>query len=253
MSFRFKQFTIEQDHCAMKIGTDGVLLGASIPLDAIHNGLCAKPKILDIGTGTGLLALMIAQRLTAINSANYQIDFEIDAIEIEPEAAKQAAENVANSLWATHINVVHSAIQTFENTTQYDIIISNPPYFNRSLATKTTARQTARHTDSLSYDDFLTAVQRFLLPKGKLCLILPYPESALFLAKASLFNLKCSHKTIVFGRANKPPERCILVLAYISNENAHTQLIEKELIIYESAQAYTVAYCALTQNFYLDK
>lgn len=249
MSFRFKQFTIAQDRCAMKIGTDGVILGASVPLESIAAPLCAKPKILDIGTGTGLLALMVAQRLTAIGVT----DFEIEAIEIEPEAAAQAAENAKNSPWSAHIKVINAAVQDFENSAQYDIILSNPPYFNDSLAAKTTARQTARHTNSLTYDDFLTATARLLSPKGRLVLILPYLESTLFLAKANKLGLECSHKTTVFGRVGKPPERCILVLEYISNCNNTTQKTENELLIYAEGQHYTEAYRVLTQDFYLEK
>jgi tRNA1Val (adenine37-N6)-methyltransferase len=247
--FRFKQFTILQDRSAMKVGTDGILLGAWVRLSAFGE----SPKILDIGTGTGLLALMLAQRSSDKKMADrVGADFEIDAIELDTAAAEQAAENVKNSAWCNHIKVECTAIQHFIPVKKYDIIISNPPYFVASLGAKTNERHTARHTDSLSYDDFLAAAKRLLTPTGSLFLILPYKEAQLFLAKAEKMGLDCTLKTTVFGRNTKPPERCLLELqfrAFIIKNNL--QYTENELIIYAEGNTYTADYKALTEAFYL--
>jgi tRNA1Val (adenine37-N6)-methyltransferase len=242
--FRFKQFTIQQDRAAMKIGTDSVLLGAWADIA----GLGATPTVLDIGTGTGVLALMLAQRLAAQASTN----FEIDAVEIDKNAAQEATENAANSPWAAHIQVFNTAIQAFQPQKKYDVIISNPPYFNDSLGAKinvkTTERRIARHTDALNYDDFLAAAERLLLPKGSIFLILPAPETDTFLAKAIQKGFVCNTKTVVFGRVNKPPERCLLALSYPSENSTKNH---ETLVIYGEGQGYTDAYKALTKNFYL--
>ena len=147
--FRFKQFTIHQDACAMKVGTDGVLLG-------VLADVTAATHLLDIGTGTGLVALMLAQRNPSMS---------IDAIEIDSKAAKQAAENVAQSPWP-QIRVHCAALQTYTANQPYNLIVSNPPYFVNSLKAPKAARTTARHTDSLSFNELVEGVDRLLSPAG---------------------------------------------------------------------------------------
>ena len=141
--FEFKQFRINQENCAMKVGTDGVLLGAwtPIPPTATH--------ILDIGTGSGLLALMVAQRTHS--------HAHIDAVEIDPTAAQQAKENFMMSPWTQQLHVIHSDFQSFEKNTlqKYDVILSNPPYFRNSLQTPNTERTMARHSSTLSLDEWV--------------------------------------------------------------------------------------------------
>ena len=253
--FRFKAFTIQQDRCAMKVGTDGVLLGAAARLD----GLPAQPHILDIGTGTGLLALMLAQRLSAMPNV---INFEIDAIEITADAAQQAAQNIATSPWAAQIKVKNTPIQLWETNDLYHLIVSNPPYFSQSLtqkelkeAAKNTARQLARHNDALSPSDFLTKSKQLLHTEGRLCMILPYYGADDFIQKAENIGLQCSHKTVVYGRAGKPAERILFTFVhsdFINNVNNVTgYFIENELIIYGEGQKYTDDYIALTKDFYL--
>ncbi|MEE0972800.1 MAG: methyltransferase, partial [Paludibacteraceae bacterium] len=155
--FRFKQFTVYQDRCAMKVGTDGVLLG-------VLADVSKATRILDIGTGTGLIALMLAQR---------QKDAHVDAIEIDEQAAQQAQENIAQSPFC-YIHVHTTALQAYNSTQPYDLIVSNPPYFVDSLKAPNAARNLARHTDSLSFADLLQGAERLLHNDGCFWVILPH-------------------------------------------------------------------------------
>ena len=150
--FQFKQFTIRHDKCAMKVGTDGVLLGAWAGTESCN-------RILDIGTGTGLIALMLAQRSKAA----------IDAIDIEADACLQAQENAESSLFAGRINVFHSDLVDFAqaSTHLYGLIVSNPPYFVDSLKCPNLQRNTARHTDTLTLEDLLQYSRKLLAPQGR--------------------------------------------------------------------------------------
>ncbi len=154
--FQFKQFTVWHDKCAMKVGTDGVLLGAWV------NIFNAK-SVLDIGTGTGLIALMIAQRSTA----------NILAVEIDADAVNQAIENVERSPWSGNIKVQHADFKTATFNTKFDVIVSNPPYFSDSLLSPDTHRSTARHTSELTYHDLISRVSGILAFKGEFSLIIP--------------------------------------------------------------------------------
>ncbi|MGC4023205.1 MAG: methyltransferase, partial [Cyclobacteriaceae bacterium] len=156
--FRFKQFSVNNDKCAMKVGTDAVLLGAWMDLDNAQS-------ILEIGTGSGVIALMVAQRTPA--------DAHIDAIEIEEQDATQAKENVKNSPWPSKIGIHQAAFQDFENKTKYDLIFSNPPYFNKSLLPPSSERSRVRHTNTLSYEELIVHSLRLINTKGKLAVILP--------------------------------------------------------------------------------
>jgi tRNA1Val (adenine37-N6)-methyltransferase len=180
--FHFKQFTINQDKCAMKVGTDAVLLGAWVKIDS------AK-FILDIGTGTGIIALMIAQK--AHNAI-------IDAIDVEEGAYLQASENVSDCDWKDRINVKKESLQSYalhkELGKQYDLIVSNPPYFVDASKPNTEARTTARHTDAnLSFDELINGVLKLIKPDGRFCAILPYTEGYLFIEKAEKANLFCNY------------------------------------------------------------
>ena len=159
--FQFKQFTIRHDKCAMKVGTDGVLLGA-------WAGTESCSRILDVGTGTGLIALMLAQRSKAV----------VDAIDIDADACLQAQENAESSLFAGRINVFHSDLVDFAqaSTHLYDLIVSNPPYFVDSLKCPNLQRNTARHTDTLTLEDLLQYSRKLLAPQGRIALILPYDQ-----------------------------------------------------------------------------
>lgn len=159
--FRFKQFNINQQDCAMKVTTDACIQGAWTPTNN------AK-KILDIGAGTGLLSLMMAQR-----AANAQIT----AAELDITAAKQAGENVSATPWNDRVQVIQTDIRIFESNDKYDLIISNPPFFNNSLLSDKDARNKARHTASLSYDDLFNAINLNMSETGIASVLLPRPES----------------------------------------------------------------------------
>ena len=157
----------------MKVGTDGVALGAWVPVDGGR-------RILDIGTGTGLIALMLAQRSSP--------DCQIVAVELDHDAAGQAAENVANSRWSQRIQVVESAVQTLQ-AEPFDLIVSNPPYFHHGQPFASPSRQQARHTSSLSHQDLLEHSIRLLAPNGKVAFILPVNEAHLMIERAELNGL----------------------------------------------------------------
>ena len=155
-AFQFKQFTIRHDRCAMKVGTDGVLLGA-------WANAKGKQRILDIGTGSGLIALMLAQRTDAM----------ITGIEIDPASATQAQENAAASPWADRLQIVATDIAGYTSYQAFDLIVSNPPFFNEMLLPPGAARSQARHTQALTFEALLFHVQRLLSPEGSFCAILP--------------------------------------------------------------------------------
>ena len=162
--FQFKQFRINQDRCAMKVCTDSCVLGAYA--DVRH-----ATRILDIGTGTGLLALMLAQRT----------DARIDAVEIDKAATRQAAENAAQSPWASRIRVVENSILDFAQThpAPYDCIVSNPPFFSNHLKRRDARQSAALHNDTLQLPDLIRVVQQLLTPQGRFIVMLPPHESTL--------------------------------------------------------------------------
>ena len=175
-SFQFKEFNIHQDKTAMKVGMDGVLLGAWVELNSDMN------KALDIGTGTGLIALQIAQRS----------DFEtIDALEIEPNAYEQAFENFENSDWSDRLFCYHASLQEFtiEIDEKYDLVISNPPFYNDTFKEVEQKRATARHTKTLSFTELLSATAILLNPNGSCAFIIPFHEEKEFLIIANESNL----------------------------------------------------------------
>lgn len=159
--FQFKQFTIHQDKCAMKVSTDACIQGAWTP---IANDVV---DVLDIGTGTGLLSLMLAQRNSSIH---------IDAIELDADAAIQAKENASASPWADRVQMMQGDVTTHQFTKQYDMVICNPPFFNNSLLGDDAQRNSVRHTISLSYDALLAVLQNVLKPTGYAAVLLPAAE-----------------------------------------------------------------------------
>jgi tRNA1Val (adenine37-N6)-methyltransferase len=213
----------------MKVGTDGVLLGAWIQ--------CLDEKsILDIGTGTGLVALMLAQRSNA----------QIDAIDIDDESCLQAKENIQASPWSERIRIVHSSLQDYNPSRKYDLIVSNPPYFLQSFAPADEARNRARHTDaSLSYDELLEGALRLLNPAGRFNLILPAREGFLFRDKAMQQGLFCNRLTTVHPREGKPPKR---LLMEFSRREEVTQ--DDQLILHGDGREYSSQYVLLTEAYY---
>lgn len=232
--FRFKQFTVYQDKCAMKVGTDGVLLGAWADC---KNAI----QILDVGTGTGLIAMMLAQRSFA----------RVHAVEIDAAAAKQAEENIRESPWKNRIAVFPIPFQDIESTgaSQYDLIVSNPPYFNNSLKPPHESRGVARHTDTLPFADLINGSKRILNPKGKLAVILPVVEGEQFIILAEKAGLFCQQKTIVIPRPGAEPKRLLISFGLEA-----TPCITSELLIETGIRhAYSEEYIELTKDFYLDK
>ena len=230
--FQFKQFTIHQDQCAMKVGTDGVLLGAWVDCQFAQ-------RILDIGTGTGLLALMLAQRSEA----------NIDGIDIDEPAVLQAKENIQNSKWANRIHISHSSFQDFhkKQTVCYDLIVSNPPYFENSLKSPSEERTTARHTDSLNPIEILIGSKKLLTTDGRLCIILPLDEGLQFIAKAEEYGFYCQQKTAVIPRIGAAVKRLLLCFGL-----EKTVCQESELVIEtDKRHSYSDEYKKLTEDYYL--
>ena len=186
--FRFRQFTVHQERCAMKVSTDGVLLGAWTQCEGAQ-------RVLDIGTGTGLLALMIAQRCQA----------RIDAVEIDPDACEQAKENFQSSPWSERLQLVAMSFQAFckTNPEPYELILSNPPYFSNSLRSADEKRNTARHNSTLLPKELITGVEALLKDQGICSLILPFDEGQQLIGQAEAQGLYCSRVTEVKGDREK--------------------------------------------------
>ncbi len=212
--FHFKQFSIRQDKCAMKVGTDAVLLGSWIKLDGTEKNL------LDIGTGTGVLALMVAQRSNAM----------IDAIDVDELAAVQARENADHSKWAERIQIFPLSLQDFiiHQKKKYDHIISNPPYFDQAFKAPEAARNAARHRDvSLNFEEILSGSTRILSDTGKLSVILPFTESDKFLDKAVQLGFHLNRLCNIITRIGKPGKRVLIELGLSAVKSEYSELILK--------------------------
>lgn len=230
--FHFRQFRVDQNRSTHKVGTDGVLLGAWVRIKEEDS------HILDVGTGSGLIALMLAQRTgTAIR---------IDGVEIEEDDAKQATENVRQSPWPEKISIHPAAVQQFFPEKKYDLIISNPPYFVNSLLPPEKKRSQARHTHQLSFEDLLMAASRLLTKQGRLAVILPYAEGLKFIDLARSFYLIPARTTTFRSRVHKPAERLLLELTI---EGVLED--ESELILYGQGENWSEDYQKLTGEFYL--
>jgi tRNA1Val (adenine37-N6)-methyltransferase len=231
--FEFKQFRINQSNCAMKVGTDGVLLGAWAPIPP------TATQILDIGTGSGLLALMLAQRTHA----------QIQAVEIDIQAAQQAKENFLLSPWKEQLQITNTDFQSFAKKTlqKYDVIVSNPPYFRNSLQAPDTTRSLARHSDTLTLDDLVEGVIKLLQPWGNFCVILPLQEGSLLCDIAYKRGLFCTHSTNIYPTPTAAPKRVLLSFSF---HQTH-QLTDHLTIETEERHIYTDEYKNLTKAYYL--
>lgn len=204
--FKFKQFKVKNVSSAMKLGTDSVLLGAWAPL---HDG---DRRVLDIGTGTGVVALMIAQRIS------HQEGVSIDAIDIDLPSVEEASHNFEISPWSGSLHALHTPLQEFSPDQRYDLIVSNPPYFVDSLKAPSLRRSNTRHTDSLPHIDLISSAFRLLKEGGRLVVILPKEEGEAFVKDAELYHVGkgegmrlalrrlCKVSTV----SHKPPKRYIM-------------------------------------------
>lgn len=232
--FSFKQFTIQQDKCAMKVGTDGVLLGAWAPVE--HNPY----SVLDIGAGTGLIGLMLAQRSPAE---------QIDAIEIDDDAYEQCVDNFENSPWGDRLFCYHAGLDEFmeEPEDEYDLIISNPPFYTEDYTSGDDQRDKARFEASLPFEDLAEAASVLLSDIGIFAVIIPYKEEAGFLAIAKENELYPVKITRVKGTPTTETKRSLI--AFSRDEVAEVAV--DELVIETARHLYTKEYIALTQDFYL--
>ena len=228
--FAFKQFTIHHDRCAMKVGTDGVLLGAWT--DIRH-----ARRILDIGTGTGLIALMLAQRCP---------EASITAIDIDAEAVSQAQENIQNSPWKERVEAYLQDIRTYQPQTLFDTIVSNPPYFINSLKCPDNQRNTARHTDTLDMHALLYQASQLLTPDGHFSIVLPAEQTNELVEAAERVGLHPSRHTAVITRPGLAPKRTLMEFGR-SKQAFHTD----ELVIELERHVYSEEYITLTKDFYL--
>lgn len=232
--FQFKQFNVKQDRCAMKIGTDSVLLGAWTPLE--NN----PQTILDIGAGTGVLSLMLAQRTNA---------FQIDAVEIDEDAYEQCVENFEQSPWGDRLFCYHAALDELvsEPEDEYDLIISNPPFYSEDFKTGNSSRDTARFQDALPFEELIESVALLLSEDGVFSVIIPYKEEDYFVDLCAQYELYPIKGTRVRGSENTALVRSMLAF----KRYELSALTADELIIEHSRHDYTDDYKNLTQDFYL--
>jgi tRNA1Val (adenine37-N6)-methyltransferase len=239
--FSFKQFSIEQDRCAMKIGTDGVLLGAWTPIQ--NNPF----SILDIGSGTGIIALMLAQRSQAE---------QIDAVEIDEEAYEQSVDNFEKSPWSERLFCYHAGLDELveEPEDEYDLIVSNPPFYNEDYKTESIQKDIARFQDAMPFEDLIEAAALLLSENGIFSVIIPFKEETLFLAIAKEYQLYPIKITRVKGTPTTAIKRSLLAFsrsALADNIQQNLDLITDELIIENARHIYTPEYIELTKAFYL--
>ena len=245
--FQFKQFTIHQDRTAMKVGTDGVLLGAWAPI------LSSTQRLLDIGTGTGLIALMLAQRMLKENNNS---TFKIDAIDIDQSSIEQATENISNSPFARFITTHFTSLQDYSPSEKYDAIVCNPPYFVASLKCPDANRTQARHTDTLSFNDLLQHSARLLNSEGTLSVILPVNEGNQLIQLASQYGFSLTKLVHIHPTPTSDPKRLLIRLQITDNKSQiatpQSLNVSKSSLTLELARhQYTDEYIALTRDFYL--
>jgi tRNA1Val (adenine37-N6)-methyltransferase len=231
--FVFKQFIVEQDLVTMKVGTDGVLVAAWAEVSSAD-------QVMDIGTGSGVIALILAQR-TLPKAIIHSIDVDVNAI-------KQAAKNFSQSPWPQKFILHHSSIQEFARTSndKFDLIISNPPFFTGGMLSENNDRNDVRHTTKLPHGDLLLAVSRLLRPTGSLVIILPYLQGLRFIEISASYRFYPARITEVKSRTDKPTER--LLIQFVKQK---CEIEKRELIIHAEGDEYTQEYKELTKDFYL--
>lgn len=231
--FQFKQFTIEQDRCAMQIGTDGVLLGAWVSIE--NNPF----SILDIGAGTGVIALQLAQRSDAEM---------IDALEVDDNAYEQCVDNFENSPWGDRLFCYHASLGEFieEIEDKYDLIVSNPPFYSEDYKTSDESRDLARFNDSLPFDELIFSASQLLSEEGIFAVVIPRKEEEGFLKLAEQENLFPNRICRVKGNETSQEKRSLIAFSFEKS----TPKIEN-LTIETSRHKYTEEYISLVNEFYL--
>lgn len=232
--FNFKQFTVQQNSCAMKVGTDGVLIGAWVSLE--QNPL----SILDIGAGTGLVSLILAQR------SHSEI---IDAIEIDASAYEQCIDNFEDSPWNDRLFCYHAPLEEFTKqiNTKYDLIISNPPFYSNTFKSNNKQRNLARFRDALPFETLLECVSKLLSDTGRFAVIIPFKEEERFIKLASNFGLFAQKILQIKGNVKSVFIRSLIEFSFLKND-----VITKQLIIENERHLYTKDYINLTKDFYLN-
>jgi tRNA1Val (adenine37-N6)-methyltransferase len=234
--FQFKEFTIQQDKSAMKVGTDGVLLGAWCTVDTYPD------SILDIGAGTGVIALMLAQRSDAMT---------IDAVEVDADGYEQTVENFEKSDWGDRLFCYNATFQDFADEIaaeeeRYDLIVSNPPFYTDAFESEDEARNKARFTSALSFEDLLVGVSKILSKNGVFSTIIPFKEEVAFIKMAKSYLLFLNKVCRVQGNSTSEVKRSLLSFSFQEME------IQETLLIIEiSRHQYTEDYIKLTKDFYL--
>jgi tRNA1Val (adenine37-N6)-methyltransferase len=234
--FRFKQFSLSQGKSAMKLGTDAVVLGAYVNPNLAKN-------ILDIGTGTGILALMMAQKSDAF----------IQAVEIDEVAALEAEFNFKQSKWLNRISLYSNSIQDFRREfpdVKFDFIITNPPYFvaGNQFEIEDEKRRTARHTNTLSFEELAKIMAQLLHENGIIAMVLPNQEAELFIQIAETYLLFPKEILQVYPKRSKPFNRLVMLFS-----KQKQNITQQELVIYNEDNSYTETYYELTKDFYLWK
>lgn len=227
--FQFKQFFIAHDQCAMKVNTDGILLGSLADVGS------AK-RILDLGTGTGLVAIMLAQRSQA----------DITGIEIEPNAYQQAVENCKKSPFSDRLQVLHGDATQLILAQKFDLIVANPPYFENALAAPNPSRQLAR-TATQSHLAWLAAAKKNLTENGKICFILPFENAQKLIEQSPIIGLHCIEQWYISTQIGKPPKR--MVITFSLQQKPCTLHF---LTIYNEENRYSETFKQLTKDFYLN-
>jgi tRNA1Val (adenine37-N6)-methyltransferase len=234
--FQFKQFTIHQDHCAMKVTTDSCLFGAWAGND-VRSRKSEDRSILDIGAGTGLLSLMLAQ----------QINASITAIEIDKDAFEQASENIAASPWKDNINIIHTDIKDFVAKEQYDCIISNPPFYENEWQSGDAQKNIAHHSHQLLLDDLPDIIRNLLKPGGTFYLLLPYKRHTEIMKLFSQKNIFIVKKILIRQTEEHDYFRFIIKAQF----EAPGETFTEEISIRDTKNDYTKAFTTLLKDYYL--
>lgn len=231
--FRFKKFSVVNDRSAMKVNTDGVLLGAAMSVRG--------SRLLDIGTGTGTIALIAAQRLSASGFPA----FHIDAIDIDGPSAAEADANFVASPWTGSLAALHVALEDFRPEAKYDMIFSNPPYFEDSLENPEERKAGSRHTSAMSYRDILVFAGTWLAPDGRVALVLPFDRLSPLLREARSRGFFPFRTLRVRTTPSKPFARVIIEFS-----RNRVEAVEEDLTIQDGGE-YTPEYLSLVKDFYL--